>query len=103
MTRRLPRRGATVVAAMIAGLAVLPLSATSATAAGCIRTDYVKWYTNGYARTTDANGLCSTVGANAGFTVSGTTSTIWTGWYYGADVAQTPTVSYLVARQHSGS
>lgn len=102
MTRRLPRRGATVVAAMIAAMAVLPLSVTTAAAAGCIHTDYVKWYTNGYARTTDANGLCSTVGANAGFTVSGTSSTIWTGWVTDPNAAQTPTVSYLVGRQHSG-
>ncbi|GHS85752.1 hypothetical protein AGMMS50218_04040 [Actinomycetota bacterium] len=103
MTRRIPRRGALLIGATIATVLAVPLFATSASAAGCIRTDYAKFGTNGYARTTDANGQCSQVGAQAGFSTPGISSTIWTGWTYGADVAQSPTVSNLVAHNHSGS
>lgn len=88
---------------MIVATAVLPLSATSATAAACVRGDTKVTGANGYARTVDVNGFCGTVGANAGFSTAGTTSTIWTGFTYHADVAVTPKVSNLVGSQHSNS
>ncbi|MDQ0424132.1 hypothetical protein [Cellulomonas iranensis] len=90
------------MAAVLATALAFPLFASGADAAGCPYTSFKQYGKNGYARTTDANGQCSKVGARAGFSVSGTTSTIWTSRTYGGDVAQTPTVSNLVASDHSG-
>jgi hypothetical protein len=103
MTRRRPRAGATVIAAALVAMMAIPLAASSASAAGCGIAAFRQLGANGYARTTDLNGQCSTVGAQAGFSTPGISSTIWTSWTYGADVAQTPRVSNLVGSNHSGS
>lgn len=104
MTQRISRRGGTVVAAALAAGLAIPLLATSASAgSSCLYSSYDQYGANGYARTTDVNGQCARVGAQAGFATPGVSSTIWTSWYYGADVAQTSTVSNFVAGHHSGS
>ena len=77
---------ATGIAAASA-FAVIPVAATGANAASCVVADYDQHGVHGYARTTDISGGCSKVGAQVAFSVPGISSTIWSGWVYGGDVA----------------
>lgn len=74
----------------------------SASAASCLRVDYIS-YGSDYARTTDGNGQCGRVGVRASFSPPGTSSTIYAGWFYGANYAQTGTIREIQNSWHSNS
>lgn len=91
---------AVLVGSVVASVGVV--GATSpASAASCIITKYNNTASD-YARTTDASGGCSSVGAAHYFTPWGGGS-LFTGWKYGGDVAQTGSAAELSSSKHSGS
>lgn len=84
-------------------LASVGLATTSApaTAAACVYSSY-NTTSGDYARTTDASGGCSKVGAAHYFRPWGG-GTLFTGWKYGSDIAQTGKAAELSSSLHSGS
>ncbi len=96
--RRLP--ALLLALAMLVGM--LGVTAGPADAVDCIRGDTVS-YSSDWARTVDVNGYCGTVGANHKYDPVWSSNNYWTGWYYGADVAQTPSTAELYLHAHWSS
>ncbi len=75
--------------------------APQAHAVTCSYSLYVS-YSSDYARTTDVSGGCATVGARHLYDPIWSSNNYWTPWYYGADVAQTPSTAELISGQATG-
>ena len=90
------RRVATALfAAALALSGVSTLSPGPASAAeGCVRTQYIS-YSSDYARVTDANGLCDSVGVRHRYSPGASSQSYWTGWVYSGNAAQTPSAAEL--------
>lgn len=99
MSRR--KLTATLTTLVITGTALMSGS-MPAQAAACAQTNGQNWVAH-YAWTEDVNGACGTVGAQHGFSVSGASSTIWTGWTYHSTVAATSAQATIQGSRHSHS
>ena len=96
--KKLPAALATLI---VAGTAIVSAS-VPAQAASCSRMDG-RNYVAHYAFTGDSNGLCGTVGVRHGFSVSGLSSTIWTGWIYHSTFTATSSQATIQGSYHSNS
>lgn len=90
---------AALAALLVAGGAIVS-SSLPAQAATCQRGDGINTAVH-YAWTQDMNGGCGTVGAQHGFGVSGSSSTIWTGWTYHSTIASTSAQATIQGSHHS--
>lgn len=89
---------AALTALVITGTALMSAS-MPAQGAVCVRDDKL-YVARNYATTQDVNGACGTVGVQHGFSVSGISSTIWTGWTYHSTLAATSAQATIQGSHH---
>lgn len=89
------RRAAAGASAAALGMSIATALTVPARAApGCLRSEYIS-YSSDYARVTDANGLCESVGVRHRYSPAASSQSYWTNWVYGSDAAQTRSAAEL--------